>query len=217
MACAGEVTHSHRYVAELLDTATTALGNALWYFTYITCPEFDTFETASEYAKRQRQQAATTSSTSTTAPPTASRQPRQFSLKTIKLHFLGDYVSCIRTFGTTDNYNSAIVCWVLSMFWWPELTQVRGRIVITGSNSTLSHGQITRAQNNNSGKWTTWNFMSAELRMTSGELEFLFLGVLQLQTPSWSHEKRLRLVLQKGTSPRSIFHTGYVITVTTLL
>ena len=98
----------------LLDTATTALGNALRHFAYVTCPEFDTFETAAEHAKRQCQQAATTSSTSTAAPPTTSRQPRRFSLKTIKLHFLGDYVTCIKMFGTTDNYNSAIVCQVQS-------------------------------------------------------------------------------------------------------
>ena len=117
---------------KLLDTATMALGNALRYFTYVTCPEFDTFKTTAEYAKRQRQQAATTSSTSTAAPSTTSRQPRRFSLKTIKLHFLGDYVSCIKTFGTTDNYNSALVCRAQSTFSRPELTHVRGRVAITG-------------------------------------------------------------------------------------
>lgn len=95
----------------LLDTATTALGNALRYFARVTCLEFDTFETTAEYAKRQRQQATTTS---TAAPPPTSRQPRKFSLKTIKLHFLGDYVSCIKMFGTTDNYNSALVCQILT-------------------------------------------------------------------------------------------------------
>ena len=115
----------------LLDTATTALGNALRYFTYVTCPEFDTFETAAEYAKRQRQQATTTSSTSTATPSATSRQPRRFSLKTIKLHFLGDYVSCIKTFGTTDNYNSALVRQVQFTFSCPELTRVRGRIATT--------------------------------------------------------------------------------------
>jgi len=91
----------------LLDTATTALGNALRYFAWVTCPEFNTFETAGEYNKRQRQQAATT--TSSAPPPSTGRQPRTFSLGTIKLHFLGDYVSCIKTFGTIDNYNSALV------------------------------------------------------------------------------------------------------------
>ena len=101
----------------LLDTATTTLGNALRYFARVTCPEFNTFETTAEYMKHQRQQAATApsapstmlSSTPGAVPPSTARQPRTFSLKTIKLHFLGDYVSCIRMFGTTDNYNSALV------------------------------------------------------------------------------------------------------------
>jgi len=95
----------------LLDTATTALGNALRYFVEVTCPEFDTFETSAEYTKRQRQQAAAASSTLSAASPSTGRQRRTFSLRTIKLHFLGDYVSCIKMFGTTDNYNTALVCW----------------------------------------------------------------------------------------------------------
>jgi len=102
--------HIHTDVSlRLLDTATTALGNALRYFAQVTCPEFNTFETSTEYTKRQRQQAATTSSVSSAAATSTGRQHRTFSLKTIKLHFLGDYVSCIKTFGTTDNYNSALV------------------------------------------------------------------------------------------------------------
>ena len=88
---------------------TTALGNALRYFGQVTCPEFNTFETSAEYTKRQRQQAAAASSTLSAGPSSTGRQHQTFSLKTIKLHFLGDYVSCIRMFGTTDNYNSALV------------------------------------------------------------------------------------------------------------
>jgi hypothetical protein len=94
----------------LLDTTTSALGNALRCFARITCPEFNTFETNAEYTKRQRRQAAAaTSSTSNSVSFSTSRQPRTFSLKTTKHHFLGDYVSCIKIFGTTDNYNSALV------------------------------------------------------------------------------------------------------------
>jgi hypothetical protein len=97
----------------LLDTTTTALGNALRYFTHITCPAFDTFETHAEYAKRQRQHADATSSTTDPSSSSTGRQRRTLSLKTIKLHFLGDYVSCIKMFGTIDNYNSALVSLVL--------------------------------------------------------------------------------------------------------
>ena len=93
----------------LLDMATTALGNALRYFAWVTCPTFKTFETSEEYAKRQRQQAAAVSPTSSATPSSTGRQPRTFSLSTIKLHFFGDYVSCIKMYGTTDNYNSALV------------------------------------------------------------------------------------------------------------
>ena len=93
----------------LLDTATTALGNALRYFVCVTCPQFETFETSAEYTKRQRQQKAAATLVSSAAPSSTGRWRRTFSLKTIKLHFLGDYVSCIKMFGTTDNYNSALV------------------------------------------------------------------------------------------------------------
>ena len=116
----------------LLDTATTALGNALRYFVQVTCPEFNTVETAAEYAKRQRQQAAAVSSTSTATPSAAGRQPRTLSLGTIKLHFLGDYVSCIKMFGTTDNYNSALVSGTLTYHSHTWLIIARGRTVTTG-------------------------------------------------------------------------------------
>jgi hypothetical protein len=91
----------------LLDTTTTALGAGLRYFVGVTCPNFKTVESNTEYSKRRRHQTA-----SQTVTQSAGRQPRMLSLKTIKLHFLGDYVECIRLFGTTDNYTSAIVCWL---------------------------------------------------------------------------------------------------------
>ena len=97
----------------LLDTATSALGNALRHFVYVTCLAFDTFETHGEYTKRQRQRLETTSSANDPSPSSTGRQRRTLSLKTIKLHFLGDYVSCIKMFGTIDNYNSALVSFIL--------------------------------------------------------------------------------------------------------
>lgn len=118
----------------LLDTATTALGNALRYFTRITCPNFDTFETSAEYTKRQRKQAAAaaTQLTSNAASSSTGRQRREFSLKTVKLHFLGDYVACIQMFGTTDNYNSALVSRISTVFVLrSNLTTCRESIAIT--------------------------------------------------------------------------------------
>lgn len=87
----------------LLDITTTALGAGLRHFVGVTCPQFKTVETGSEYSKRCRRQTANASRES------VGRQPKTLSLKTIKLHFLGDYVECIKSFGTTDNYTSAIV------------------------------------------------------------------------------------------------------------
>lgn len=92
---------------DLLDIATTALGASLRYFVGVTCPNFETMETSTEYSKRRRQQ---TTSTSAKPQEPIGRKPKTLSLKTIKLHFLGDYVACIRSLGTTDNYTSAIVC-----------------------------------------------------------------------------------------------------------
>ena len=90
----------------LLDITTTALGAGLRYFVGVTCPEFNTVETSAEYSKRSRHQ---TASTSQRVSESTGRQPKTLSLKTIKLHFLGDYVECIQSFGTTDNYTSALV------------------------------------------------------------------------------------------------------------
>jgi hypothetical protein len=90
---------------KLLDDATTCLGIALRYFTRVTCPEFSTKETTAEFNKRKRKEATST----TRIPDANARKPRTFNMKTIKLHSLGDYVSHIRTFGTTDSYDTGIV------------------------------------------------------------------------------------------------------------
>ena len=89
----------------LLDDATTCLGVSLRYFTRVTCPEFTTKETAAEYNKRKRKEATS----STTAPGSNTRKLKTFNMNTIKLHSLGDYVSHIRMYGTTDSYNTSIV------------------------------------------------------------------------------------------------------------
>ena len=90
---------------ELLDDATTCLGIALRYFTRVTCPEFPTKETAAEFNKRKRNEATSAAST----PGSNTQKPKTFNMNTIKLHSLGDYVSHIRTHGTTDSYDTSIV------------------------------------------------------------------------------------------------------------
>jgi len=37
------------------------------------------------------------------------RKPKILNLLTVKFHFLGDYVSHIRLFGTTDSYSTQLV------------------------------------------------------------------------------------------------------------
>ena len=199
----------------LLDTATTALGNALRYFVQVTCPKFDTFETSSEYTKRQRQQAAAAPSTSRAEPSSTGRQRRTFSLKTIKLHFLGDYVSCIKMFGTTDNYNSALVSCVstLPFFTRSELNMIRGRTATTESNSTLSQGAITRRPHNNSVRWIILISRSAASRTTSRGPASPFLARFPHPLPPPSHSRSPSSLLPQATSLESISHTGYVIVV----
>ena len=91
---------------KLLDDTTTCLGIALRYFTRVTCPEFSTKETAAEFSKRKRKEAT---STATKVSDSNTRKPKTFNMKTIKLHSLGDYVSNIRMYGTTDSYDTSIV------------------------------------------------------------------------------------------------------------
>lgn len=87
----------------ILDDATSCLGASLRNFSASTCSAFDTQETASEQAARTRRQLAAHS-----LAPTI-RRARTFNLKTIKLHFLGDYVEGIKRFGTTDSVSTAPV------------------------------------------------------------------------------------------------------------
>ena len=122
---------------ELLDDATTCLGIALRYFTRVTCPEFPTKETANKFNKRKHKEAM-----SATKPPGSStRQPKTFNMKTIKLHSLGDYVSHIQTYGTTDSYNTNTVSFTF------KLGRACGEPDSNScSQSELSHGHVKTRQ-----------------------------------------------------------------------
>jgi len=90
---------------KLLNDVTTCLGVTLQYFTWVMCPEFAMKETATEFNKRKRKEATS----ATKAPGSTTRWLKTFNIKTIKLHSLGDYVSHIRTYGTTDSYSTSTV------------------------------------------------------------------------------------------------------------
>jgi hypothetical protein len=108
----------------LLRGATSSLGTLLRRFIKYTCSAFDTRELPTEVATRgRRQKRKQTNKTDlqhdSTQPlvasqpsPTAnsSAKKKHLNLMTYKLHALGDYVSQIMRFGTTDSYSTQRAC-----------------------------------------------------------------------------------------------------------
>jgi hypothetical protein len=102
-----------------LKEATTALGNILRVFEAVTCDSFETCELPQEEAARGRRRAALSKKVSEQTSAVSGAQSlrvslvktktKKFSLSTYKMHALGDYVSYIQLFGTTDNYSTQVV------------------------------------------------------------------------------------------------------------
>ena len=93
----------------VLRDATTMLGYELRRFVHDTCPAFETRESQAEYDARKRAEERRAKKTGALTSSGGGRRARTFNLKTIKLHFLGDYVACIKQNGTTDSYSTQIV------------------------------------------------------------------------------------------------------------
>lgn len=123
------------------DATTTSLGAQLRKFTSKTCAAFQTKETPREETARARRTAAKKAKhAADTAPagqpPSAERQSKSssssktkpFNLCTYKLHALGDYVTSIRFFGTTDSYSTQIVSYPIGYFMYRSLNRVIGRV-----------------------------------------------------------------------------------------
>jgi hypothetical protein len=95
---------------EILSQVTTSLGNSLREFEGKTCTMFQTRELERERTARQRRQEKNTSSNGEKPKPSApkkkARKQKLLNLNTYKLHALGDYVSTIRRYGTTDSYTT---------------------------------------------------------------------------------------------------------------
>jgi hypothetical protein len=95
---------------DILSQVTTSLGNTLRQFEEKTCTMFQTRELERERAARQRRQEKDTAKDgarpNAVAPRNNTRKPKHLNLKTYKFHALGDYVSAIRTYGTTDSYST---------------------------------------------------------------------------------------------------------------
>ena len=103
---------------QYLTATTTLLGTQLRYFARNVCPRYNTRELPREEAARARRRAKQAARKEGNAPSsrakTASGPLRKvFSLITYKLHALGDYVTHILRFGTTDSYSTQTVRFTL--------------------------------------------------------------------------------------------------------
>jgi len=99
---------------------TGILGHSLRVFLREVCANYDTRELPHEETARVGRRVISTAararadarSVAPTLSPVTSTGPKQrkLNLSTYKLHALGDYPSTIRHFGTTDSYNTQLVC-----------------------------------------------------------------------------------------------------------
>jgi hypothetical protein len=95
---------------ERLDQLTCKLGRAIRKFSSVTCQAFITHELPRETEARARRQARKNiGKEKEVSISKATRKLKQFNMSTPKLHFLGDYVSTIKYFGTTDSYSTQTV------------------------------------------------------------------------------------------------------------
>jgi hypothetical protein len=112
---------------KIMKALTSKLGDTLRAFAILT-ERLDVRETPKEYARRRKQYESKKKSTVTKTTKTqackskASETPAEDSaasdgrrsctlnLDTYKMHALGDYVSTIEDYGTTDSYSTQIVC-----------------------------------------------------------------------------------------------------------
>lgn len=94
---------------QIMDDVTISLGRELRAFCTHTCPTFPTRELKREAECRQRRQQQSQSRSVHKSSQAASRKLKTLNLQTYKLHALGDYVSSIKRYGTTDSYSTQLV------------------------------------------------------------------------------------------------------------
>ncbi|KAJ2929444.1 hypothetical protein H1R20_g7651, partial [Candolleomyces eurysporus] len=88
------------FTLKLLEYSTTLLGAQVRSFDRDTCSKVVTRELPKEAEARARRSAKNGGSATT------SRKPVSLGIYTIKFHYLGDYVTTIQRFGTTDSYST---------------------------------------------------------------------------------------------------------------
>ena len=101
----------------LLDEVTCLLDWQLRRFQDFTCRGFNMLELPSETAARWRRKNGQFNTSNTAARNIYGARSKSFNLNTYKLHALGDYVSTIRLFGTTDSYTTQVVSQLTSPFY----------------------------------------------------------------------------------------------------
>ncbi|KAJ2914408.1 hypothetical protein MD484_g6007, partial [Candolleomyces efflorescens] len=91
---------------DFLDYTTTYLGAQMRRFERDTCSKVPTKELPKEAEARARRESRKAQHGKGKASESTSRRPASLGVFTIKFHFLGDYVSTIRRFGTSDSYST---------------------------------------------------------------------------------------------------------------
>ena len=89
-----------------LEQVTTDLGHLMWDFQDKTWAEFNTTKLACKVEAWNRCNAQKKS----TKTPNQSHKVKNLNLLTYKFHALGDYVSMICMFGTTNSFSTQLVC-----------------------------------------------------------------------------------------------------------
>ena len=156
----------------------TCLGIQLRYFARVTCPKFATKETAAESNKRKRKEVTSV----TKVPDSNARKPKTFNTKTIKLHSLGDYVSHIRTHGTTDSYDTGIVSYDHRTCNKPGSD--------ASLQSELSHGRVKTRQKARTSKKNTMrqlgniDFVESQVRRIAAKVDAAGVPMGLIPSPS---------------------------------
>jgi hypothetical protein len=91
-----------------LDETFKNLSRMLRKFRDHTCAAFNTVELPREKAARLRR-FAQRSEIHNPSPESSGARTKKFNLSTYKFHAMGDYVSTIRFFGTTDSFTTQMV------------------------------------------------------------------------------------------------------------
>jgi hypothetical protein len=87
------------------------LGQAIRNFESETCTQLEARDLPAEDAARARRKLSRLAAGTTTSEPTTqkAKKPREFNMKTYKLHALGHYAKAIRLFGPSDGFSTQTV------------------------------------------------------------------------------------------------------------